>query len=223
MLDEADLRAMSPHERYRLARMLAALDLPPLFRDPKARVRRNIALSVAVAGCLFLCVWIGILAVTLPATYRASGWRAAWIGFDVAELLGFAAIAWTAWKGKQLLIVCLVVTATLLCADAWFDLTLDWGSHAFYWSLISALCAELPLAALMIFGARRLLRLTVRMQMVLEGLPGPVPPLWRVALFGEAPHESMQLAPATTGATTAPAPATTAPAGAAASAANPSP
>jgi hypothetical protein len=37
------------------------------------------------------------------------------------------------------------------------------------------------------------------MQMALEGLPGPVPPLWRVALFGEVPHESMQLAPATTG------------------------
>ncbi len=36
MLDEADLRAMSPHERYRVARMLAALDLPPLFHDPKA-------------------------------------------------------------------------------------------------------------------------------------------------------------------------------------------
>jgi len=215
MLDEADLRGMSPHERYRLARMLAALDLPPLFHDPKARVRRNIALAVAVGCCLFLCVWIGILAVTLPATYRASGWRGAWIGFDVAELLGFAAIAWTAWKGKQLLIVCLVVTATLLCADAWFDMTLDWGSHAFYWSLISALCAELPLAALMIFGARRLLRLTVRMQMALEGLPGPVPPLWRVALFGEVPHESMQLAPATS------APATSG--AAAASGANPAP
>lgn len=199
MLDEAELRAMSPEERYRLARILAALDMPRLLDGPRARMRRNVALIVAIACCIFLCAWIGVLAVTLPGSYRASGWRGAWIGFDVAELLGFAAIAWTAWRGKQLLIVCLVVTATLLCADAWFDLTLDWGSGAFTFSLASALCAELPLAILMILGARRLLRLTVRMQMALEGLPGPVPPLWRVALFGEVPHESMKLSPATSG------------------------
>jgi hypothetical protein len=189
MLDEAELRDMSPEQRYRLARRLAALDLPPLFDDPRSKLRRNVALAVAIACCIFLCAWIGVLAVTLPDTYRSAGWRGAWIGFDVAELLGFAAIAWTAWRGKQLLIVCLVVTATLLCADAWFDLTLDWGSNAFGLSLVSALCAELPLAVLMIFGARRLLRLTVRMQMALEGLPGPVPPLWRVALFGDVPAE----------------------------------
>jgi len=48
-------------------------------------------------------------------------------------------------------------------------------------------------------GARRLLRLTVRMQMALEGHPGPVPPLWRVALFGEVPpDQGLQLSPATT-------------------------
>jgi len=63
------------------------------------------------------------------------------------------------------------------------------------------------------------------MQMALEGLPGPVPPLWRVALFGEVPHESMQLAPATSAPATS-APATSAPAtsgAAAASGANPAP
>ena len=203
MFDEAELRAMSPDERYRLARTLAALDMPRLQSDPRARLRRNVALVVALACCVFLCAWIGVLAVTLPGSYRASGWAGAWIGFDIAELLGFAAITWTAWRGKQLLIVCLVVTATLLCADAWFDLTLDWGSRAFSFSLASALCVELPLAILMILGARRLLRLTVRMQMALEGLPGPVPPLWRVALLGEVPHESMKLSPAPSGRETA--------------------
>ena len=122
--------------------------------------------------------------MTLPSRYSAGGWRGAWVGFDVALLLAFASVAWTAWRGKQLLIVCLIVTATLLCCDAWFDLTLDWGTGGFYFSLLSAVVAELPLAILMALGARRLLRLTIATEMALEGATGPVPPLWQVALLG---------------------------------------
>lgn len=184
MVDETEIRLMSPEQRARLARTLAALDLPRPFDDPKTRRRRNLALALMVACCLFLLVWIGVLAATLPSRYRAGDWRGAWVGFDVVLLLAFASVAWTAWRGKQLLIVCLIVTATLLCCDAWFDLTLDWGTHAFYFSVLSAVVAELPLAGLMILGARRLLRLNVAMAMTLEGDPGPVPPLWRVALLG---------------------------------------
>ena len=184
MLDEAELRLMSPEQRARIARVLAALDPPAPMHDPRAQRRRRIALSFSVMCCVVLAAWIGVLAVTLPAAYRAGGWRGAWVGFDVALLAAFTSVAWAAWRGKQLLIVCLVVTATLLCCDAWFDLTLDWGTKEFPLSLLLALCAELPVAALMIFGARRLLRLTIATAMARQGTPGPVPPLWRVALLG---------------------------------------
>jgi len=184
MLDEAELRMMSPEQRARLARTLAALDAPRFLNDPKAKRRRKLALTLAIGCCIFLAVWIGVLAATLPSRYSSGGWRGAWVGFDVALLLAFASVAWTAWRGKQLLIVCLIVTATLLCCDAWFDLTLDWGTGDFWFSLFSAVVAELPLAILMIFGARRLLRLTVATEMALEGMTGPVPPLWQVALLG---------------------------------------
>ena len=184
MLDEAELRLMSPEQRARIARTLAALDAPRPFDDPKARKRRKLALTLAIGCCIFLAGWIGVLAVTLPSRYSAGGWRGAWVGFDVALLLAFASVAWTAWRGKQLLIVCLIVTATLLCCDAWFDLTLDWGTGGFYFSLLSAVVAELPLAILMALGARRLLRLTIATEMALEGATGPVPPLWQVALLG---------------------------------------
>lgn len=187
MVDEAEIRLMSPEQRAHLARTLAALDLPRPLDGPKARMRRKIALAVVVGCCLFLVVWIGVLAATLPSRYRAEDWRGAWVGFDVALLMAFASVAWTAWRGKQLLIVCLIVTATLLCCDAWFDLSLDWGTRAFYFSVLSAIFAELPLAVLMILGARRLLRLTVAMAMALEGGTGPVPPLWRVPLLGTGP------------------------------------
>jgi hypothetical protein len=184
MLDEAELRLMSPEQRARLARILAALDAPRPFDGPRARRRRKLALTLAIGCCIFLAGWIGVLAVTLPSRYSSGGWRGAWVGFDVVLLLAFASVAWTAWRGKQLLIVCLIVTATLLCCDAWFDLTLDWGTSGFWFSLLSAIVAELPLAILMALGARRLLRLTVATEMALEGVTGPVPPLWQVALLG---------------------------------------
>lgn len=181
MLDESQLRLMSPEQRARLARTLAALDRPR--PDPRARLRRKLALAVLLACCVFLAAWIGVLAVTLPSHYRAGGWRGAWVGFDVVELLGFATVAWAAWRGKQLLVVALIVTSTLLFCDAWFDLTLDWGTRGFGFSVFSAVCGELPLAVLMIIGARRLLRLTIATAMAAQGVPGPVPPLWRVPLI----------------------------------------
>src|SRR5215472_6441178 len=189
MLDEAELRLMSPEQRARLARTLAALDVPRLLDDPRAKRRRKLALTLAIGCCIFLAAWIGVLAATLPSRYSSGGWRGAWVGFDIALLLAFASVAWTAWRGKQLLIVCLIVSATLLCCDAWFDLTLDWGTSGFSFSLMAALFADLPLAAMMVIGARRLLRLTVAMAMALQGKTGPVPPLWQVPLLGTGPDE----------------------------------
>ena len=95
-----------------------------------------------------------------PGDYRAGGWSAAWVGFDAVLFLAFAATAWAAWRRRQMLILCLVVLATLLCCDAWFDITLDWGTPGFMDSLALALVVELPLAVLAMIGARRLLRLT---------------------------------------------------------------
>ncbi|HEX4062915.1 MAG TPA: hypothetical protein VHY58_18010 [Streptosporangiaceae bacterium] len=189
MIDEADLRLMSPEQRARLARTIAALDLPRSRRDPKVRMRRRIALAVVIACCLFLAVWIVVLALTLPTRYKAGGWRGAWVGLDIVELLALASVAWTAWRGKQLLIVCMIVTATLMCCDAWFDLTLDWGTRAFSFSLLSAIFAELPVAVMLILGTRRLLRLTIATTMALQGDRGPVPPLWKVPLLGTGPGE----------------------------------
>ena len=50
-------------------------------------------------------------------------------------------------------------------------------------ALLSAVFIELPLAAMAIIGARRLVRLTIGM-VVLDGNPRPRLPLRRVPLFG---------------------------------------
>lgn len=187
MINVDELRQMSPRQRAELSHALAALDdpLPPAEPDlPAGPLRRTLALVVIIGGCLSLAAWIGVLAVTLPRYYHTGGWRGAWVGFDIVELVTFAATAWAAWKRRQVVIACLIVLATLLCCDAWFDVTLDLRTNGFWLSLLLALCVELPLAALALLVARRLLRLNIRAVRRLRGLAGPVPPLWKLPLYG---------------------------------------
>lgn len=193
MISVDELRQMSPAERADLACALAALDATPPEQagpdEPGLRTESELAGSprtrvfalVAIIGCcLVLAAWIGVLAVTLPRYYRSGGWRGAWVGFDAGLLVTFAVTAWAGWRHRQLVIACLVVLATLLCCDAWFDVTLDLHTSDFLVSLLMALCVELPLAALALIGARRLMRLNVRA----AARTGRVPPLWKIPLYG---------------------------------------
>jgi hypothetical protein len=187
VIDESDLQRMTPDERAHLARALASLNARSLTATPLSQRRRRILIATCLAGVLLLSVWIAVLEVKLPRDYRAGGWRAAWVGFDTGLLLVFAATAWAAWRRRQVLIVCLIVLATLLCCDAWFDIALDWGTTGFMLSVLSAAVIELPLAAVALIGARRLLRLTIGRLELLAGYPGPVPSFWQGPLFGDAP------------------------------------
>jgi hypothetical protein len=184
MIDEEQLRGLSPRERLELMRTLAAMDAPDPASAAEGARRRALALALIIVCCVVLVAWIGVLAATLPRYYRTGGWRGAWVGFDVAELAAFAATGWAAWKRRQVLIICLVVLATLLCCDAWFDVVLDARTRGFYLSLASALVIELPLAALAIAAARRLLRMTSRALWRYEGNAGPMPRLRDMRLVG---------------------------------------
>jgi len=176
---------MSPGERRRLARMLAAIDQAHVLDDPRYAVRRRLALLVFMGSCVVLAGWIAVLMLTLPRHYTASHWRGAWVGFDFALLAAFAATAWSAWRERQVLVLCLTVTGTLLLCDAWFDMVLDIGTRDFPMSVLSAAVAEVPLAFVMFNAARRLMRMGVGVVMRLEGIDKPVPALWRIPLFAE--------------------------------------
>jgi hypothetical protein len=183
ILDPQVLARLSPAERRKLLRALVALehDAAPA---PGSGWKWDAALVLIVGSCLLLAAWIGVLAVTLPQFYHTGTWRGAWVGFDLALLGAFAATGWTAWRRRQLLIISLVVLATLLLCDAWFDVVLDVRTSGFVASLLSALIVELPLAVVAILMARRLLRITIGQIMRYEGLTGPVPPLWQIPLLG---------------------------------------
>ncbi len=184
MIDEEQLRRLSSGERLQLIRTLAAMDAPDPASIAAGARRRALALALIIVCCVVLVAWIGVLAATLPRYYRTGGWRGAWVGFDVFLLAAFAATGWASWKRRQLLIICLVVLATLLCCDAWFDVVLDARTPGFYWSLASALVIELPLATLAIAAARRFLSLTSRAMWRYQGNEGPVPRLRDMRLVG---------------------------------------
>ena len=189
MIEEAELRRMSPQERAQLMRAIAAIDEPHPFDDPRLIRWRRVAERVIAGLCVFLAGWTAVLAVTLPSRFTAAEWGPAWVGFDVALLAAFAGTGWALWKRRQIVIGFLIVTATLLCCDAWFDCVLDWGTSAFWLSLASALLAELPVAGVLVLRARWLMRMTMRIVMAHTGHVGPVPTLWRIPLFDTEPGE----------------------------------
>jgi hypothetical protein len=182
---------MTPDERRQLARTLAGIDLQHPLMDPRLRRRRRFGLVFMTVCCLALAAWIAILVLTLPERYTSHDWPAVWVGLDIAELAAFAATAWAAWHQRQILIFLMVVTGTLLVCDAWFDLALAYGSRGFTMSLVSALVVELPLAALLLISARRLVRVTIHTMMQLSGIAGPAPPLWRIPLFAQGLEEAL--------------------------------
>jgi hypothetical protein len=187
MLDEQELSRMSPLERLRLRQTLATLDEQDVAASETGERRRKILLVAIIVCCVVLAAWIGFIAATLPRDYRAGGWRGAWVGFDLAELGAFVVTGWAAWQRRQMLIICLVVLATLLCCDAWFDVVLDARTKGFLVSLLSALLIELPLAAVAIFLARRLLRTTQAVLLRSQGVCGPVPSMRKIQLVGVHP------------------------------------
>ena len=128
VINEADLREMSAAERRALAHSLATIDYThPLLGINLARGRK-LGLLVSVVSCAVLLGWIIVLGLTLHRSFHALHWRGAWVGFDFILLLAFAATGWAFWRGRQIVIAFLIVTGTLLCCDAWFDVVLDAGS-----------------------------------------------------------------------------------------------
>jgi hypothetical protein len=139
-------------------------------------------LAVVTGSFLFLIPWIGYLSASLPDHHEVSQWRLAWVGFDGALIVVIGITALCAWRRLQIFIPWAMITATLLCCDAWFDIVLDWNTGELTGAVVTAVLAELPLALLLFLAARKMIRLTVLIAWQRAGRTGPVPALSRLSM-----------------------------------------
>ena len=114
--------------------------------------------TVLTAGaCLALIPWTIALAVTLPPHYVASHWRLTWVGLDAAMAFFLARTAWLTYRRKRGVVITAVITGTLLCVDAWFDVVTATGRADRVVSLATAVFGEIPLAVVLFWAAWRVL------------------------------------------------------------------
>jgi hypothetical protein len=118
------------------------------------RIRGWLALCAAIA----LIPWTIYPGLTLPQSYSAQHWQATWVGFDVLLLVFMFATAVLGFTHHHLLTLFAFTTGVLLVCDAWFDvLTARRGDFAV--AVLRAVFGELPLAAVLIVGTLRIVRL----------------------------------------------------------------
>jgi len=183
-----DVAAWTVAERASVARLLdEATERPNTPEHPPGR--RVLIVGVTAVGTLVLLPWIVVLSATLPTTASVGAWRTAWIGFDVALTVALGTSAWSVWRRRQLAIVFLPMTAALVACDAWFDVTLSWGTTEQAVAIATALLVELPLLVLLVLAVVTILRRSAIVTQQLRGLDGHVR-LWRQTLvMVPPPHD----------------------------------
>jgi hypothetical protein len=107
---------------------------------------------------LLLVPWTVWLATRLPSRHVSPHWDVQWVGFDVGLTATFAVTALALWRGSRWVPYLCTAAATLLLADAWFDLSTARTDKELSWAIGVAVLAEIPLAILCIAIVRRSVR-----------------------------------------------------------------
>ena len=144
----------------------------PLGVRRRARRLAWVYLIVAVG----LIVWTVFLALSLPKENLEHHYRLTWTGFDLIEVLAIYLTAYWAFRLDARVVYPATVVATLLVADAWFDITTSATTTAATQALILALLVELPAAAFSLYVAHRVGR-RVRERADPVQVTGPRPPV----------------------------------------------
>jgi hypothetical protein len=110
-------------------------------------VRKWLLLLLGIV-VLALLPWTAFVTATLPGQHVAHHWALAWGGFDVFEAAALAATMVALLRRLPQLPLFAAIAGTALLCDAWFDLLTSSPGDDLRWSLVEAIVAELPLAAL---------------------------------------------------------------------------
>ncbi len=117
------------------------------------------AAAIVLGASAFLVPWILILYRTQPPRGVEHHLRLLWTGLDTLELLGLLSTGVGLLRRSRNTVIAAVFSATLLVADAWFNVIATKG-HARAAAVGMAFLAELPLAALCFMVAHKMLRVS---------------------------------------------------------------
>ena len=140
----------------------------------RRRARRLAWVYLIVAAGLI--VWTVFLALGLPKENLEHHHRLTWTGFDLIEVLAIYLTAHMAFRLDARVVYPATAVATLLVADAWFDITTSTTAADAAQALILALAVELPAAAFSLYVAHRVGR-RVRELAHPGHVTGPHPPV----------------------------------------------
>lgn len=128
------------------------------YCPPRNERRRRHVVELLAVSTLGLVPWTIMLGLTLPSDYRVHAWRTTWVGFDMLLLGALAATAVLAWRRHRAALVTAIATAVLLVCDAWFDVSLDFGTPDVWAAAALALFVELPTAGFLLYRVYGLLQ-----------------------------------------------------------------
>ncbi|MFJ2887329.1 MULTISPECIES: hypothetical protein [unclassified Streptomyces] len=125
---------------------------PTHTSDLLERVRRHRrhTLELLTVCAVTLVPWTVVLALTLPSGYEVHQWRLTWVGFDILLVVAMASTALLGWRRNRAVVLAALTTSVLLICDAWFDVSLAFGTSEVWLSAALALFVELPLAVYLI-------------------------------------------------------------------------
>jgi hypothetical protein len=120
---------------------------PVTAAAPGTRRLQWLARALVVAG-LGMIPWLVLLAIELPASTVAVHWSTAWVGLDAMETIGLLATGTLLRRRDHRYCLAATVTATLVFADAWFDVTTSAPGLAQLVAIAMAAFIEVPVSVL---------------------------------------------------------------------------
>jgi hypothetical protein len=126
----------------------------PSGTDDRMRPLGKPLLALPAIAAIVLIPWTVGLATQLPHRAIAYHWNTAWAGLDIAIAIGLVLTSWLSHRRNVRVALTATATATLMCADAWFDLCTSAPGYSFAYAAAEA-TAELMVAAVcLVLGLR---------------------------------------------------------------------
>lgn len=135
------------------------------YHMSSVKIKNDVTLNIpSWAAVLYICAsvvlmpWTIYLGYALPVSHITVHWDVIWIGLDIAIIGAMLSTAALAYLKSRWVVITATVLATLLLADAWFDVMSARRSRELHQAVIEAVLLEIPVALASIYLAYRVLK-----------------------------------------------------------------